>query len=272
MIFPQESFVYRSQGSHGNPASEDYGWRASVGGNNQWFLASDDGVITEIRDGRNWSGSTGSDLGNYFILKMDRGGAIRLGHCLKGSFQVKKGERVKKYQRICQMGNSGTCYGGAFHTHMTFWDKNGRVILPARSGMKVYEKASIYEGQVDMFEKESGVVMGMIGSPVERDVYKDQIEIRVVVNARSNPNLGSSVLGTWNFGFYDVREKVDMTHEGSNGYIWFRLRDGWCAHVYGVAYYEKEEKPKPPVEPPRNDWGEVMEFAERIKDLARQNL
>jgi len=274
MVFPQESFVYRSQGAHGNPSSEDYGWRASAGGRNQWLLATDNGVITELRDGRDWTGSTGSDLGNFYTLKMDNGSSIRCGHVQKGSFQVKKGDRVKKYQRLCRMGNSGTCFNGAYHTHMTFWDSSGRVVMPTRSGMLVYEKAIIYEGQTNMFEMESGNKLTFVGKPVERDRYKNQVDITVAVNARSNPNLGSSILGLWHMGIYDVLETVDMTHEQSNGFVWYRLRDGWCAHVYGVEYFKKEDKPIVPPTPPQNerDWYEVLEIAGRLELLARNNI
>ena len=260
MIFPQESFVYRSQGAHSNPLSEDYGWRATAGGRNQWLLASGDGVITELRDGRDWTGSAGSDLGNYFTLKLANGAAVRLGHCQKGSFLLSKGQRVKKYQRICQMGNSGTCHGGAYHTHMTFWGANGRVVLPSKSGMSVFKDAVVYEGQLDMFEKEDGRNADTVGTPVGRNRYKDQAEVRAAVNARSNPNLGSTILGTWNFGIYDVREILDMTHEQSNGYVWYRLKEGWCARVPGVEFLGKEEKP---VEPAQTDWQLVYEIAKR---------
>lgn len=153
MVFPQRDFIYRSQGKHGNPSSEDYGWRKTAGGCTQWFIASYDGVITALADG--WDSTSYVNLGNYYTLKMDNGCAVRVGHCLKGSFVVKKGQRVKKGDLICRMGNSGYCKENAYHTHMTFWDKNGKVVLPSQSGMKVARSAVIYEGQTSMFAYEA---------------------------------------------------------------------------------------------------------------------
>ena len=241
MVFPQESFIYRSQGSHSNPISEDYGWRATVGGNNQWFLASDDGVITELVDGKNYNPNSNVDLGNYYKLKMDSGETIRCGHCQKGSFQVKVGQRVKKYQRICKMGNSGSCTNGAYHTHMTFWNKNGTVVLPSNSGMKVFSKAVIYEGQLNLFEYE-GITKPPVSlpKPVHSDDTKLQAEIRTaVLRARTEPVIGNNVIGFMPQGFYDVEDISDKTQE--NGYIWYYSQEAWYAQVDGVILHKPSD-------------------------------
>ena len=238
MLFPQESFIFRSQGRHGNPASEDYGWRASAGGRNQWFIASHDGVVTTLVDGRDYDPNGG--LGNFYTLKMDNGSTIRCGHCQRDAFTVRKGDRVERGQRIGRMGNSGFCINGAYHTHMTFWDAYGNVVLPSESGMRVHRDAVIFEGQTDMFAYERNIEN--VGTPVERDKTRDQIRISTALNARSGPYLMENIKGLFNHGYYNVTEIVDKTDEPSNGHLWYKTHD-WLygAQVRGVTFYGKDD-------------------------------
>jgi len=237
MLFPQEGFIYRSQSRHGNPASEDYGWRAAAGGRNQWFIASHDGVITALVDGKDCDPNGG--LGNYYTLKMDNGSTVRCGHCQKGAFTVKKGDRVKRGQRIAQMGNSGFCINEAYHTHMTFWDSYGNITPPSQSGMKINKETVIYEAQTDIFAYERN--SENVGAPVERDKTKDQIHISTSLNARSGPYLMDNIKGLFNQGYYDVTEIIDRREEPSNGYLWYKTQDMFYgAQVSGVTFHEKK--------------------------------
>ncbi|MDO4565874.1 MAG: M23 family metallopeptidase [Oscillospiraceae bacterium] len=240
MIFPQKSFVYRSQGKHSNPASEDYGWRSTVGGCSQWFVASFDGVITALVDGYDYTPNR-VILGNYYTLKMDNGCTIRLGHCLKGSFVVKKGQRVKKGDLICRMGNSGYCLNGAFHTHMTFWDANGKVVLPSQSGMKVARTAKIYESQTSMFSYES--------EDFSAGRYTCDVSIGKVLRVRKGPGVSYDYLKFDELTDYAQAEVLHF-NDGSpadgfvNGVVfdalevsgvWGRSPSGWLSLEYCVS-------------------------------------
>ena len=61
---------------------------------------------------------------------------------------------------------------------------------------------------------------------VERDEYKDQIEVKVPeLRVRTQPTLESDILGYANIGFYNYYEVAD-----NDGYRWYRIADNqWIA-------------------------------------------
>lgn len=77
---------------------------------------------------------------------------------------------------------------------------------------------------------------------VERDEYKNQIEVKVdKLRIRTAPNLNGEVIGYANPGFYNYLETTE-----NDGYIWYRISDSnWIAYsdewenVYPAK--EKEE-------------------------------
>lgn len=64
-----------------------------------WEIAIDDGVVCEV--------AYSETRGYYVGIKMKNGYITRYLHTAKGTTQVKKGQIVKKGQRIAFMGNSG---------------------------------------------------------------------------------------------------------------------------------------------------------------------
>lgn len=76
---------------------------------------------------------------------------------------------------------------------------------------------------------------------VERDEYKNQIEVKVEkLRVRSEPNLNGNIIGFANVGFYNYFE----TKEEDN-YIWYRIAENnWIAsnEEWTTVYPEKPKK------------------------------
>ena len=109
------------------------------------------------------------------------------------------------------------------------------------SGYKLQSSKSVYtfEGFIYMPED-----IKKVGDPVPRDTTKHQCEvIYSALRARKRPELGADVVGYANMGFYNVLDVKDMTHEPSNGYVWFKIGSAlWIAFVDGcVNDYPAEE-------------------------------
>lgn len=81
-----------------------------------------------------------------------------------------------------------------------------------------------------------------VGTPVERDTERDQVEISPTkLRARSAPALaGSVVMGYVNPGLYNV-----YATEEADGYIWYCIEENgtWCAQVDGVEFLEGHPEP-----------------------------
>ncbi len=65
----------------------------------------------------------------------------------------------------------------------------------------------------------------LVGSPVERNTSKDQLEVIVNnLNARSLPGLNASRLGYVQLGIYDILDTKEV-----DGYIWKKIENFWIA-------------------------------------------
>jgi len=265
-----------SRGFTSSHRGVDFGWNASAGGENVDIFAPADGIVVAMVEGMGNDFASGvPNWGNF--VKIDHGGDVYTlsAHMLRGSINVagiKLGSRVMRGQRIGKMNNSG--YSNGSHNHFEVY--NGGAGTGSRVDplfyIYVYPDQEVRQGSAlqekIMFIEEKK----RVGVPVERNMAGNQIQIRTDVNARSNPNLGSTILGLWALGFYDVRETLDMTHEESNGYVWYGLRDGWCAGVSGVDFLGKEENPEPYFNPTEEDWLAVRTLADEIKAIAEKHI
>lgn len=122
--------------------------------------------------------------------------------------------------------------------------------------MATYTKASGYRlGSAYTFQgfiynpAVKDVPTGKVGTPVARDTTVDQVDILATsLRARKRPELNDAVIvGVIKPGIYNVYEQRDMTHEASNGYLWYRVDDAlWVASKEGdwTKFY-KGVAPKP---------------------------
>lgn len=87
-----------------------------------------------------------------------------------------------------------------------------------------------------------------IGTPVARDKTRTQVQVIYdAIRARTAPYLGDNVLGFVSTGVFNVLQEKDMTHEPSNGYVWYEIEENvWVANVGSdnIVYLPPTEKPK----------------------------
>ena len=79
-----------------------------------------------------------------------------------------------------------------------------------------------------------------VADNVERDEYKDQLEIKVSdLRVRTQPTLNGDILGYAKEGFYNFYEKAE-----NDGYIWYKIADNeWVAYNdEWINIYPKKEK------------------------------
>ena len=80
----------------------------------------------------------------------------------------------------------------------------------------------------------------VITNNVERDEYKNQIEVKVTeLRVRKTPGLNGEILGYANVGFYNFYETKDV-----DGYTWYKIaEDNWIAYneEWEVIYPKKED-------------------------------
>lgn len=87
---------------------------------------------------------------------------------------------------------------------------------------------------------------GTVGTPVERDVYKNQVKVLASsLRGRSRPELSDgTILGFVTQGIYNIYETRDLRSEASNGYLWYKIEDDlWIATKEGdwTEYLPKEK-------------------------------
>lgn len=108
-------YTGNTQGYHGGV---DLAWNNAHGGKNTNLYAPADGtviaLVNKYADGYN----PNAGYGNYIILEHNIDGRTiytLLGHMLKDSFEVSKGQTVSAMQKLGRMGNSGYSLGNHCH-------------------------------------------------------------------------------------------------------------------------------------------------------------
>ena len=82
------------------------------------------------------------------------------------------------------------------------------------------------KGQIHAFRRKGNKPTPVITPNVDRDEYKNQIEVKVdQLRVRIEPNLNAEIIGYANIGFYNYLETKD-----NDGYTWYRISDNnWIA-------------------------------------------
>lgn len=252
-IYPLESYLTVTQGFHSAHVGNDYGWNSGYpNGNNQYIIAPEAGRVVSAIDGYGNTYPNSKIYGN--MVNIDHGGWFSLsGHLLTGSLLVKAGDYVKKGQRIARMGNSGYSMGQHLHFEIR---KGGNSKSYAIDPMTVCRVDKTFTPDLvispttlypDRILKKESAPIEYAGNPVASDTAKNQFHVTgTTLRARSNPNLGSTVYGYFNAGYYDTADTIDMRAEASNGYIWYKTPDGlWGALIEGQSAYIPAAAPAP---------------------------
>ena len=263
MRYPTD-YITVTQVFHSSHHGIDFGWNSAHGGAHIPVMAIDDGKVIETIEGY---GNTYHDgvkrYGNCVYIQHANNLVSIYGHLKKGTVKVKMGRSVKKGDLLGLMNDSGYSRGNHLHFEIK---KNGNKIDPidylrVYPGQYVSEQSKIRD-RIKYLEEREPVII----KPEVADRMRDQIKVNIDnLNIRSNPYLGDNKIGMLQRGIYNVYEQRDMTHEQSNGYLWYRIADNvWCAQVNGVDFY-KAELPEI-VHPPATD-----QLGQEIKELKQKN-
>lgn len=125
-------------------------------------------------------------------------------------------------------------------------------------GLFLYDAVEIEYAMYD-WKRTGDLIVNEITPNVERNENVNQVEVLVEkLRVRTEPNLGGSILGFSNIGFYNVYDQVE-----ADGYIWMKIAENqWIATVEGewTIYY------------PANNYEELYKEAlEKIKLLEIEN-
>ena len=228
-IFPLSTYLKITQIYHSNHLGIDFGWHdMSPAYNNQAIVAAESGTVVECGDGYGNTYPNKRIYGNYVIISHGDGYWTVYGHLFPG-LAVTKGQHVRKGQTVGYMGNSG--YSNGQHLHFEI-----RVGANLKSKSKdplnylKLEDHNIYVNPDTLAKDRILYRDSGIGTPVERDTSKLQIEVITdTLNARSNPGLSAKRLGYANRGVYNI-----LSEEPDSDYIWANIEEGvWIAEKEG---------------------------------------
>lgn len=191
------------------------------------------------------------------------------------------GKEIKQGEVFYQEGTKGNANGNHLHFECgkgkfsgTGWYQDSSGSWSIINGKKVTEclwiddTYQVIDTKGYKFRNVKDAEMKKLGTPVARDEYKDQVQIKdgmTSVRARNKAN--GDVLGYMNVGLYNILEI-----ENTAGYTWYRVeKDLWFAyHPDWATYYLKKEMP---VEPPKpiepEEYPIEEELEEALKEIAK---
>lgn len=145
----------------------------------------------------------------------------------------KLGAIYKQGEHYSDMGTAG---GVAIHCHLEV--QRGKFKMPTKvTSVGAYKLENAVEPYKALFIRKDGLIKysdykwttlpDTVGTPVERNVYVDQIEVIAdVLRARKKPSLKGEVLGYINQGIYNI-----MSSTEADGYTWYQVEESvWIAY------------------------------------------
>lgn len=171
--------------------------------------------------------------------------------------QLKKGQILKKGDKLILEGTDGNVTGNHFHMTMNHGKYYGKYKNTNKSWVYCYEKSLLpYEAyylnkDFTIIKNSAGYIFkdvpkNICGTPVERNKDVEQIEI-VVDNLRARQTPNGKILGYTKKGIYNI-----MDRKNKDDYLWYEIeKDMWVAYdVNWEIIYEKEQLTEPLTEPP----------------------
>ena len=226
MQYPLD-YVALSRGFTSSHRGIDIAWCWERGGPNMPIYAPADGTVYLCKDGMDNTWKSGvPDYGNYVMIQHAKGVWTLSAHMLKGSIVVKKGQMVKRGQKLGLMGSSG--YSSGPHDHFELY--LGDTYDSNRVNAVDYVFAYPHQYVLPADEKEYGIKhytpVEEVGNPVPRDAAVDQLEVITdTLRARETPGLKGKILGYVKTGYYNVNAFKD-----EDGYRWYQVDNFWCAN------------------------------------------
>ena len=93
----------------------DLGWNSAFYGPNQDIYAAEDGVVVSVRSDYKTTDSSGNSYGNYVKIRHNETFSTLCAHMKYGSVTLKVGDKVKKGDKIGEMGSTGYALGNHLH-------------------------------------------------------------------------------------------------------------------------------------------------------------
>lgn len=171
---------------------------------------------------------------------------MTLTHSNDSDFKnIKVGTKFKRGELIVK---EGTNVNVPNHIHMTFgrgsskgWVTNSNKKVVIKGDTKKPEEVCYVDTSFTIIKNAGGIKWinkpEIIGTPVKRDVYLDQIKINVSnLRARTSPD--GEILGYVSKGIYNI-----LDSKTTNSYTWYKIENFWVAYSNDWAnIFEKKEK------------------------------
>lgn len=187
-----------------------------------YIVAHSDGTVVQARNNYKTTDTSGGSYGNYVLIRHSNGMYTLYAHMRYGSVTVKVGQKVKKWQTLGYMGNTGYAFGA--HLHFEVRDKNNNMIDPTK-----YINAdlpSITQTTKSIIDLANEVIAGKHGVGEARkkslgSLY-DEVQAKVneilgkktTGNKKSNETIANEVIaGKWGNG---AKRKQKLENAGYN--------------------------------------------------------
>lgn len=219
-----------------------------------WIVAHSDGVVVATRNECTGFESGGS-YGNYVKVKHDDGFYTLYAHGKYNTVQVKKGDRVKRGQKLMYMGATGTAYGG--HLHWEVRNANDTRINPTPyldadlpgvdfTGVITYQAyTNQWLPEVNKCDDTDDGYAGIYGKPITAFRCKPQFGEIIYEAHELNGNwLGVVNSKDYSDGSYNsyagiLGKKIDgIRIKSTKGYVDYRvhtIEDGWLDWARGFG-------------------------------------
>lgn len=166
------------------------------------------------------------------------------------------GQKIKAGTIFYQEGTKGKAYGNHVHFECgkgkftgSGWYQDASGAWSILNGKKatdclwIDDSYTVKDTRGYTFKK----VVTHYGTPVAKDEYKDQVQIKDgMTSVRARKAANGDILGYMNVGLYDILE-----YTNTDGYTWYRVgKDLWFAYSedWAITYPKKEKKDEPTIE------------------------
>ena len=184
------------------------------------------------------------------------------------------GKVVKQGEHFYNMGTAGNATGKHVHIEVAKGNKVGWYENSYGNWMitNSIDQTKAFFIPSDVVIKDNGgynwtMLVDYVGTPVARDIYKEQLEVKVdKLRARKSPN--GEKLGYINLGIYNILESKEQ-----DGYVWYKVEnDKWIAYQEDwITLYKAQEKPVVDDEPDEQE-KEIVALKEQVVKLEQENL
>ena len=252
--------------------------------NRDYFIPQNDFIVEEVLGiNNNITNSVRLKSVNKLYMPYKKGSDylyLTLTHMNEDNLkEVHKGKILKKGTKILLEGTDGYATGNHFHITANLGKYYGLLKNSNGSWCYTYEKSLLPNEAFYVDENFTKIINSKgyvfkskpdtpkIGTPVERDDKKDQIEI-LASNLRARKIPSGEILGYVNKGIYNI-----LSVEDRDGYLWYEIEENvYCAYApsWANVYPKKEEKQENKEDEKENKNNEVNNKLNNLLNLIKK--